>query len=152
MIEFFSRYFSPASPKRGKLSVHLYAQSTVQSKEKIADLLKALDLPNEKSAKLQAVLLQKIWRQDTAGLKAYLEQELKLPSGKVAAVLEAAKSPEMNPNFRGPDEIDGQATANGISKPVFIKDVRGFKAGLMVTPGPRPAMSPRVWEEAESKL
>jgi insulysin len=153
MMEFYNQYINPSSPTRAKVAVYLYAQSTTEGKEKVTEIVKALDLSNDASAKVQAALLQPEKRKDTAGLRALVEGELKLPQAKVVAIMEAAKLPELNAHVNGvskgePDE----ATPASPNLPVVIEDVRAFKAGLVASSGARPVKEMSEYEDIDSKL
>lgn len=159
MVEFYNTFISPKSPTRAKIAVYLYAQSTTEGKEEVAELLKTLDLASDASAKVQAALLQPEKRLDAKGLRALLEGELRLPAAKVAAVLEAAAGPTLNATANGVssgassdgDEAEDEATVS-LPTPVLITDVRAFRASLVASSGARPVRELSDYEELDSKL
>jgi insulysin len=153
MIAFYNHYINPSSTHRAKVAVYLYAQSTTEGKEKVAELVKALGLPSEASAKIQAALLQPAKRNDVVALRKLVTEELKLPESKAMAILEAAKLPDLSVQVNGAvtgDETDPVPTANG--PPVLITDVRAFRASLVASSGARPAKELSAYEDIDSKL
>ncbi|KAK4123327.1 ubiquitin carboxyl-terminal hydrolase-like protein [Parathielavia appendiculata] len=145
MIEFFNHYIHPSSPSRAKLAVYLEAQarSDVSTKE-ISELVKTLELDSTASARAATDLQARLSAaspdvdKEVAGLRDYLLHELKVPEAKIDVAAEAwqkihaAHGPgtEVVKNAEPP-------SANG-TVPVFIDDVRSFKASLPASNGARP--------------
>jgi len=153
MMEFYNRFIKPSSPQRAKTAVYLYAQSTSGGQELVADLLKKLSLETEVSTQVRAALLQSEKRNDTAALKTYLKEQLKLSEGQISAVVKAAQSPEINAKVNGVthDGADGVASPSP-AKAVIINDVRAYKAALTASSGARPAKELSEYEDIDSKL
>jgi len=130
----------------------MYAQSCTDTKEKVAELLKGLDLEAEVSSKVQALLLQREKRQDTQGLKTHLTTELGLSESRATAIVEAANDLEATPKVNGvANGVDGVAPPE-IKEPVLITDVRAFKASLTATSGARPVKDMSEYEDVDCKL
>ncbi|KAK4156700.1 ubiquitin carboxyl-terminal hydrolase [Chaetomidium leptoderma] len=145
MIEFFNEYIHPSSPSRAKLAVYLEAQakSDVSTKE-ITELIKTLELDATASAKAATDLQARLSAADhdvekeLAGLRGYLFHDLKVTEGKMDVAAEAWKKIHAE---HGPgNEVVKDAeppSANGTT-PVFIDDVRSFRASLPASNGACP--------------
>ncbi|ROT35881.1 LuxS/MPP-like metallohydrolase [Sodiomyces alkalinus F11] len=149
MIEFFNRYIKPGSPTRAQLSVHLVAQGSAQSGEKMQALLESLKVDKSQETKVKAALLRPELRSDAENLQLYLKNELKLSEDNVAAVLAAAKEPETGPKVNG---SQGEGASNEGREPQVITDVRDFRASLQATPGARPVKDLSEYEDLDAKL
>ena len=152
MLDFYNQYISAASPTRAKIAAYLYAQSCTETKAKVAELLKGLDLEQEISAKIQDVLLQRERRQDREFLKSYLIKDVKLPEDRADAIIEAAKTLEAGLKVNGVANGEDGAAAATTREPVLITDVRAFKSTLVASSGARPVKDMSEYEEIDSKL
>lgn len=149
MIEFFQTYIKPGSPTRAKVSVHLVAQASAESDEKMSELLKSLSLDKPTETKVKASLLRPEMRGNKESLQLYLKTELNLPEDKVAAVVAAAEDPATGPKENGTlSDVKPQAGP----EPVVITDIRSFRASLQATPGARPTEDLSKYEDLDAKL
>jgi len=159
MIEFFNHYIHPNSPSRAKLAVYLEAQakSDVSTKE-ITELIKTLNLDSTTATKaatdLQARLTAagKDVEEELTGLREYLLHDLKVPEGRIDAAAEAWKKihADHGPNDNVVKDAE-PPSANGTT-PVFIEDVRAFRASLPASSGPKPAKDLSEFEDLDAKL
>jgi insulysin len=149
MVEFFQTYIKPGSATRAKLSVHLVAQGSAASDEKMTELLKSLNLEKATETKVKASLLRPEMRNDAESLQLYLKTELNLADDKVAAVVAAARDPETGPKVNGVSEDTKTATG---SKPVLITDIRSFRASLQATSGAKSKTDLSEYEDLDAKL
>lgn len=159
MIEFYDRHIRPGSASRAKVSVHLVAQASAENKEKMADLLKGLNLDKADETKVKAALLRPELRNDTENLKLYLTNEVKLGEDKVATVMAAAHDPKTGPKVNGAENgEDGEAKTDGADgkkkggEPTLITDVRSFRASMQATAGARPHGDLSMYEDLDAKL
>jgi insulysin len=159
MIEFFNHYIHPSSPSRAKLAVYLEAQakSDVSTKE-ISELVKTLDLDATASASAATALQARLSAaspdvdKEVAGLEDYLLHELKVPEGKIDVAAEAWKKIHAA-HGPGNDVVkDAEPPSANGTKPVFIEDVRSFKASLPASNGARPLRDLSEYEDLEAKL
>lgn len=160
MIDFFEHYVDPASHARAKLAVYLIAQakSDVSTKQ-ISDLVKTLSLDETAAAQAATDLQARLSAaghdeaREIAGLRDYLLHDLTVAEDRIDAAVEAWKSIH-TANGVGADGLHEDAeppSANG-TRPVVIGDVRGYKAGLLVSAGPRAVKDLSAYEELDSKL
>ncbi|KAH7350004.1 insulin-degrading enzyme [Plectosphaerella cucumerina] len=149
MVEFFQTYIKPGSATRAKLSVHLVAQGSAASDEKMTELLKSLNLEKATETKVKASLLRPEMRNDAESLQLYLKTELNLADDKVAAVVAAARDPETGPKVNGTSE-ETKAVAG--SEPVLITDIRSFRASLQATSGAKSKTDLSEYEDLDAKL
>jgi insulysin len=162
MIEFYNHYIHPSSPSRAKLAVYLEAQakSDVSTKQ-ISELVKTLELDPAASATAAADLQARIslaghdLEKEVASLKDYLLHGLKVAEGKIDVAAEAWKKihAEHGP---GSDvlKVDKDAvppSANGTT-PVFIDNVRSFRASLPASNGATPQRDLAEYEDLGAKL
>lgn len=148
MIEFFDTYIKPGSPTRAKLSVHLVAQASAESDEKMTDLLKSLSLDKATETKVRASLLRPEMRDDKESLQLYLKT-LDLADDKVAAVVAAAEDPATGPKVNG---TSSEEKPQAGPEPEIITDIRTFRASLQATPGARPTKDLSAYEDLDAKL
>lgn len=148
MIAFFDKYIKPGSPTRAKLSVHLVAQASAESDEKMTDLLKSLSLDKATETKVRASLLRPELRDDKENLQLYLKT-LSLAEDKIAAVVAAAEDPATGPKKDGPSSEEKPQAGPA---PTVITDIRTFRASLQATPGARPIKDLSAYEDLDAKL
>lgn len=162
MIAFFNQYIHPNSPSRAKLAVYLEAQakSDVSTKE-ISELIKTLDLESTASAKAAADLQARLTAADhdaakeVAGLRDYLLHDLKVPEGKIDVAAEAWKKIHAEHGPAGKEALvkeDAQPPSANGTKPVFVDDVRAFRASLPASSGPRSVRDLSEYEDLDAKL
>lgn len=166
MIAFFNEYIHPSSPSRAKLAVYLEAQakSDVSTKQ-ISDLIKTLDIDATAAAKAASDLQARLTaaghdvEKELASLRSYLLHDLKVSEGKIDAAAEAwrgihAEHGPGNGNGNGngvKDEKEVPLAANG-TRPVFVEDVRAFRASLPASGGAAPGRDLSEFEDLEAKL
>lgn len=161
MIEFFNEYIHPSSPSRAKLAVYLEAQakSDVSTKE-ISELIKMLEIDEATSAKAATDLQARLSAADhdvekeITGLQDYLLHDLKVPEGKIEAASTAwRKIHAKHGPGNGNDVVENAEppSANGTT-PIFIDDVRSFRASLPASNGAKPLKDLSVYEDLEAKL
>ncbi|KAL2188482.1 LuxS/MPP-like metallohydrolase [Thermothelomyces heterothallicus CBS 203.75] len=159
MIEFFNEYIHPNSPSRAKLAVYLEAQakSDVSTKE-ISQLIKTLEIDEAASAKAASDLQARLSAADhdvekeVAGLRDYLLHDLKVPEGKIDAASEAWRKIHAK-HGPGNDVVkDAEPPSANGTTPVFIDDVRSFRASLPASNGAKPLKDLSVYEDLEAKL
>ncbi|EGY14598.1 insulin-degrading enzyme [Verticillium dahliae VdLs.17] len=149
MIEFYRTFVKPGSASRAKVSVHLVAQSSAESDEKMTELLQKLSLDKTAETKVKAALLRPEMRNDTENLKLYLQSELQLPEEKVSTVIAAAHDPKTGPKVNGVKEED---KASVESKPQIITDVRAHRARLQATSGAQAGKDLSEYLDLDAKL
>lgn len=159
MIEFFNQYIHPNSPSRAKLAVYLEAQakSDVSTKE-ISELIKTLELDSAASAKAASELQARLSAaghdvdKEIAGLKEYLLHDLKVAEAKIEVASEAWKKIHAD---HGPgNEVvkDAEPPSSNGTTPVFIDDVRAFRASLPASNGAKPLKDLSEYEDVGFKL
>lgn len=159
MIEFFNEFIHPNSPSRAKLAVYLEAQakSDVSTKE-ISELIKTLELDSTAAGKAAADLQARLSAADqdvekeVAGLRDYLLHDLKVAEGKIDVAAEAWKKihAEHGP---GNDVVkDAEPPSSNGTTPVFIDDVRSFRASLPASNGAKPLKDLSEYEDHGAKL
>lgn len=159
MIEFFNQYIHPNSPSRAKLAVYLEAQakSDVSTKE-ISELIKTLELDSAASAKVATDLQARLSAADhdtekeAAGLRDYLLHELKVPEGKIDVAAEAWKKIHAEHGPGSEVVKDAEPPSSNGTTPVFIDDVRSFRASLPASNGARPLKDLSEYEDLDAKL
>lgn len=159
MIEFFNQYIHPNSPSRAKLAVYLEAQakSDVSTKE-ISELIKTLELDSAASAKAATDLQARLSAADhdtekeAAGLRDYLLHELKVPEGKIDVAAEAWKKIHAEHGPGSEVVKDAEPPSSNGTTPVFIDDVRSFRASLPASNGARPLKDLSEYEDLDAKL
>ncbi|KAG7129377.1 Insulin-degrading enzyme like protein [Verticillium longisporum] len=149
MVEFYRTFVKPGSATRAKVSVHLVAQSSAESDEKMTELLQKLSLDKTAETKVKAALLRPEMRNDTENLKLYLQSELQLPEEKVSTVIAAAHDPKTGPKVNGVKEED---KASVESKPQIITDVRAHRARLQATSGAQAGKDLSEYLDLDAKL
>jgi insulysin len=152
IIEFFNEFISNKSPSRAKLAVHLYARGSIQSQQALEDLLERLDGETEETKDVVRVaLLEPVVRSDTKALRGCLEG-LKLSKDKIAAIMTATEDPATA--LKGSEDASKNASApfKALPEPVYIRDVRSYKASLQASCGARPAKDVTEFEEIDAKL
>ena len=139
MQDFYNQYFSPASTKRARISVHLHARGAGEADTKIADALAKLglnDVPVEK-------------RQSVDTLRQHLKDDRKLPDEEVDSIVSQAKTAGLKQAVEGLDAGSGGAS---LENAVEITDLRQFKSGLQASAGARPVKDLSSFEELDAKL
>ncbi|KAM0526284.1 hypothetical protein ACHAPS_004017 [Verticillium nonalfalfae] len=149
MVEFYRTFVKPGSATRAKVSVHLVAQSSAESDEKMTELLQKLSLDKTAETKVKAALLRPEMRNDTENLKLYLQSELQLPEEKVSTVIAAAHDPKTGPKVNGVKEED---KASVDTKPQIITDVRAHRARLQATSGAQAGKDLSEYLDLDAKL
>lgn len=159
MIEFFNQYIHPNSPSRAKLAVYLEAQakSDVSTKE-ISELIKALDIDAAAASRAATELQARLSaaghdvEKEVADLRDYLFHDLKVPEGKIDVAADAWKKIHAK-HGPGNDVVKNAEppSANGTT-PVFIDDVRTFRASLPASNGARPLRDLSEYEDLDAKL
>ena len=140
MLEFYNTYFSPSSPTRARISVHLKARGAGELDNKIAKLLEeseAKDVPQEK-------------RQSVDLLRGYLEAEKSISTEKLESLISQIKEMGLSEVAQGTNGV-----VNGISAVEAaqeIVDLRHYKAGLLASSGARPVKDIAEFEESDAKL
>jgi insulysin len=178
----YKKYFSPASPDRAKVSVHLTAQakpkvpsaeeqkthalsivSTILATEKIE-----LDVP-----KLKSIITETASDSgDATAINTHILTTLttqlsslspSLPQPKLDAVLDEARAAlglsKVEEKLEHPallKETEGGADKEEVVKhaktPVLITDVRNWKAGLCLSKGVKPVRDLADFMESDAKL
>lgn len=171
MMEFYSHYILPSSPKRSKVVVYLVAQMAGGiSADHLSDLLGRLDLPGgdeaAKEAKkaLHARLEERVSgaaaaaaadhgrKQALAVISGFLTDDLGVSAAKAKEVMVAFEAELATADAAVPvTGCHGEVAANGTSR-VVIDDVRAFKAGLPVSVGATPVKHISEFEEIDPKL
>ncbi|KAG6018861.1 hypothetical protein E4U41_003534 [Claviceps citrina] len=142
MVEFFNTYFSPSSPTRARISVHLRARGAGELDTKIVHLLKESGLNDVPQEKRQSVEL----------LRGYLESENLLVPDKLGDVVDAITKLGLS---QAPIGEAAEGMANGssaVDTAQDITDVRQYKASLPVSSGARPVKQISEFEESDAKL
>jgi insulysin len=175
----YRKYFSPNSPDRAKVSVHLTAQAkpklpsveeqkahalsviaTILATEKVE-----LDLPNLKTIITETA-------SDTGDATAISEHIItklttqlnsispSLPESKIDAIIDEARAAlglaEVEEQLEHPKESTGgepsQEHVKDAKTPVLITDVRNWKAGLCLSSGVKPVKDLSEFMEPDAKL
>jgi len=174
MDSFYSKYISPESPARAKLSLHMIAQASPpetpdttpeQQKEQLVGLLSqflgSTGLRIDEAKFKQAFGKVDVSKGDEEAIlstvNSYIGQEL--PTEKANATMEEARKNLgtllVALKIKAPVEdmeVNGTEVAKKIPTPVVIEDVDSWKASLTVSEGPRPVNDLSQFEELESKL
>ena len=159
MIEFFKQYIDPSSPTRAKLAVYLEAQakSDVSTKQ-ISELIKTLDVDSTASARAATDLQARLSaaghdvEKEIAGLREYLLHDLKVVESKIDAAAEAWKKIHEEHGPGSNVVKDAEPPSNNGTTPVFIDNVRAFRASLQASNGARPVKDLSEYEDLEAKL
>lgn len=132
-------HFHPSSTTRSRLSVHLEALGL---NTKIVELLKDVKVENVAEEKLKSVDV----------LRGYLESECNLDPKILNEVI--SKAQEIGVPQTTSDETNNGSTPDTIAVDTAqeIKDVRRFKAGLLVSSGVHPFKQVAEFEETDAKL
>ncbi|KAF1997039.1 LuxS/MPP-like metallohydrolase [Amniculicola lignicola CBS 123094] len=172
MQTFYMHYISPSSPHRAKFSVHLTAQAKPKQatpEEQKSDALAIFQqiLTGEKIETDQAKLAERIKslpsdKDHTSemiveAITAYLTQDLQLATSVVDKILDEAKAalgladtPETL--IKSVEELKIEDLVKEGKVPVYIKDLKDWKAGLMVSKGMRPVTDLGEFGEGAAKL
>ncbi len=159
MIEFFNKYIHPSSTERAKLAVYLEAQakSDVSTKE-ISELIKTLDLDSTAAAKVATDLQARLSaaghdvEKEVAGLREYLLHDVKVPEGKIDEAARAWKQIHAEHGRANTVVKDAEPPSANGTTPVFIDDVRTFRASLPASNGAKPLMDLSEYEDLGAKL
>ena len=181
LVEFFNYYIHPVSSTRAKLSIHMIAQSGIQSaagsmssgeqKEKVLGSLKkyltatgvAVDV--EKLTKRFATI--DVAGGDRAGITeavgAYLQEDMAIPKEQSQQIISQGQSllstvlPSLG--IETPPLVDGGEEkaeefpeAPPVKVTTFVENVHEYKAMLEVSAGPRPVTELSEFEDVEPKL
>lgn len=171
LIDFYRQAIDPNSSTRGKLSIHLNAQSGAHAVE-----------PKEQKARLVTLLSQQLEAAGFAAdsdhlgttfegvspddkdqvlstLKTFLTSELSLSEQQAAPALESIKQ-----NFgliaqqlgveskEGSNEGLTNGAGTGTAHPTLVTNVTDFKARLAVSSGPSPVVNLSEFEDFDAKL
>lgn len=175
----YQKYFSPDSPERAKVSVHLKAQAkpkTHSAEETKAHALSIVStiLATEKIeldlAELKSIITETAADTgDANAINGHILTSLtnhlsslspELPQAKLDAVLDEARAAlglaEVEEKLEHPAETQGPAGQEMGGKdhrtPVLITDVRNWKAGLNLSKGVRPLRDLADFVDSEAKL
>ena len=174
MQSFYSRYISPESPTRAKLSLHMTAQasppetphlSAEEKKEQLVGVLleyltsKGLELDEDKVKQdFSRVDVSKADDQTILSVVRHLIAD-QVSAQKLDVILEeTGKNLEtllVNLKIKAPaggKEVNGIDFAKKIPTPVIINDVDTWKASVKLSEGPRPVNDLSQFEELEPKL
>ena len=154
IIEFFNKHLNPVSKARSKLSIHLLASGGLGPDEKIDSLAVDLGLGEADAHILKAGLVEARRRPGLKGLKNLLARELpSLTSLQLRKILEVGhETASVHVNGTSKDDDATVCASTERVHPVFIGDVRLYKAGLMVSAGARPVKDLSEFEEIDAKL
>ena len=174
MQSFYSKYITPESPTRAKLSLHMIAQASPpespeftpeQQKEQLVELLgqyvsstglnldqakvkeefEKVDISNGNEEAIMSAIKSSIG----ASLKRdKLEEILEETRKNLGTLLVALK-------IKAPveeKEANGTDVAKNIPTPIIIDNVDAWKASMTVSEGPRPVNDLSQFEELEPKL
>jgi insulysin len=144
LIEFYNTFFSPSSPTRARLSVHLHARNTPAMDKHIIELLQ--------KANLHDVPPQH--RQSLDFLEKYLKETAQLDDSRVASIIADAEKAGLKPltseeNAKPGDIVNG---SDAVNKATVIEDIRAFKAGLLASAGAQPVRDLSEFEDTDAKL
>jgi len=128
------------------------------STKQISELIKTLSLDADTSAKAATDLQARLsaaghdQEKEVDGLREYLLHDLQVAENKIEAAVAAWKKLHTD-NGAEIEGLEDQAppSANG-TEAVLIEDVRGYKAGQVVSKGARPARDLSAYEELDPKL
>ena len=174
MQSFYSRYITPESPTRAKLSLHMIAKASPpdtpeltleQQKEQLVELLGQY-LTSTGLNLDQAELAQEFERVDVSNgdekdiisaVRSLIGD--KVEGGKLDAILEETRKNLgtllVALKIKTPveeKEVNGTDVAKNIPTPTVIDDVDTWKASMTVSEGPRPVNDLSQFEELEPKL
>lgn len=168
IVEFFARYIDPESPNRAKLSIHLNAQviadpeiSPSEQREQLSGMLaKYLTAQGaEVHQDKLATAFKEVAPHDQAGIISAVKTSIGSSVAEnqlleiVAELEKALPQVFVALKIKAPgEEADGIEEAPKTSEPVIIDDVREWKAGLRVSPGPSPICDIKDFQDFESKL
>lgn len=142
MVEFYSKYFSPQSKTRARISVHLKARGAGELDSKIIKLLEDSGIEEVPQEKRQSVDL----------LRSYVGDGQKMAEDTLDKLISQVK--DMGLSQQSQSEAANGST-NGLSAvdtAQEITDVRQFKAGLQASSGARPVKQLSEFEESDAKL
>jgi insulysin len=174
MQSFYSKYISPESSTRAKLSLHMIAKaspaetsepSPALQKEQLVELLfqylssTGLDLDPDKFK--QDFVEVDVSKGDEEAIMSTISQSIaeKLPAKKAESILE-----ETRKNLETllvalkiralveEKEVNGTDVAKKTPAPIVIEDVDIWKASMTLSEGPRPVNDLSQFEELEPKL
>ena len=174
MQAFYSKYISPESSTRAKLSLHMIAQASPteapeltpeQKKEQLVGLLfrllnsRGLDLDHDQFK--QDFSEVDVSKGDEEVILSTIRDSIadKLPAKESAAILEETmnnlETLLIGLKIRAPvqeKEVNGTHVAKKVSTPIVIEDVDAWKASVTLSEGPRPVIDLSQFEELEPKL
>lgn len=168
MVDFYTHYISTSSSQRAKLSVHLQAQAKAKEpsfEEKKTAAVAALKIilaehkitPNDDTLQSRISQATSVDALPTQ-VDAHLSEDLKLDNTVADKVLDEAKA-ALGVADSGlpaePQALDETADVQSVidpSKPVLIKDVHAWKAGMQVSSGVRPVRALEEFVEVAEKL
>jgi insulysin len=174
MQSFYSKYISPESPTRAKLSLHMTAKasppetpdlSAEERKEQLVGVLleyltsKGLELDEDKVK--QDFSRVDVSKADDQTILSAIRHSIadKVSAQKLDMILEeTGKNLEallVSLKIKAPageKEVNGTDVAKNIPTPVIIDDVDTWKASVKLSEGPRPINDLSQFEELEPKL
>lgn len=142
MLEFYGKFFSPSSPSRARISVHLHARGAGELDTKVINMLQSLELSDVPPEK----------RQSLDELDGYLREGRGISDDKRNSIISKVKELGL---AQATHNAGSTAAINGVSaigSAVEISDVRQYKAGLLASVGARPVKDITEYEEMDSKL
>jgi insulysin len=168
MIDFFSRYISPSSSRRSKLSVHLQAQSKPkeatldEKKESAIAALQVILKEHKIESKPEDIQsnIQKASSADaiTEAVESYLSGVLTLDKAVLEKVLDETKA-ALGVADSGlpaePEVLKENADVESVvdaAHPVLIKDVHAWKTAQQLSAGVRPVKPLEEFMEIAEKL
>ena len=177
MIEFYEHFIHPTSPNRAKLSVHMIAQSSpaaiagqmssAEQKEKVVTMLSkyltSLGV-NVEPDKLNSRFVDvDVAGGDQQGIIAavskYLVEDAQIPKDQSDQIVDQGQ--QLLGTILPTLGIEVQTLSNGsselseapkVKEPTVIENVHQYKAGLVVSAGPKPVMDISEFEDLEPKL
>ena len=174
MQSFYSKYITPESPTRAKLSLHMVAQASPpetpeltqeQQKEQLVELLgqnlNSMGLDLDQAELKQDFEKVDVSKGDEEAILSTIKSSIgdKLSGDKLEAILEETRENLgtllIALNIKAPvedKEVNGTDMAEKIPTPIIIQDVDTWKASMTVSEGPRPINELSQFEELEPKL
>lgn len=180
LVEFFNQYIHPTSPSRAKLSIHMIAQASPKSlaghisedeqRTKVISLLgkylttQGIGVDAEKLSEMFETV-------DIAGgdqegiinaIAAYLQDGMEIQRDRTCEIVEQSQQllatvlPSLGvdviPLVDGVDGSSDLPEAPAVKATTYIENVHEYKAGLVVSAGPRPVQDLRDFLDIEPKL
>ncbi|KAL4740538.1 Metalloenzyme, LuxS/M16 peptidase-like protein [Aspergillus similis] len=170
ILDFYKQMIDPASPTRGKLSIHLKAQAgahAVEPKQQKAHLISFVSKQLEAAGfaadsdglgnAFEGVSLSDK-EQVLSVLKIFLTSELSLSEQQAGPALETIGqnfgliSKQLGVESKQGSEGSSLTKTTQAARPTYITNVTDFKARLAVSTGPNPITNLTEFEDFEAKL